>query len=128
MGARMLEETGKQIVDSALQVHRELGPGLLENAYLSCLDYELRQRGLQVECQRPLALEYQGAKMGIAYRLDLLVNGCVVVELKAVRELTPLHEAQLLSYLKLGSFKLGYLLNFNVRRMKDGMKRMVNRL
>jgi len=124
----MLEETGKQIIDSALQVHRELGPGLLENAYLGCLDYELRQRGLQVECQRPLQLEYRGTDIGIAYRLDLLVNGCVVVELKAVRELTALHEAQLLSYLKLRSFKLGYLLNFNVSRMKDGMKRMVNRL
>ncbi len=122
----MLEETGKQVIDSALQVHRELGPGLLENAYLGCLDYELRQRGLRVECQKALPLEYRGTEIGIAYRLDLLVNGCVVVELKAVRELTALHEAQLLSYLKLGPFKLGYLLNFNVRRMKDGMKRMVN--
>jgi GxxExxY protein len=122
----MLEETGKQIIDSALRVHRELGPGLLENAYLGCLDFELRQRGLEVECQKPLALEYRGHDMGIGYRLDLLVNGCVVVELKAVREMTALHEAQLLSYLKLGSFKLGYLLNFNVRRMKDGMRRMVN--
>ena len=88
----------------------------------------MRQRGLQVECQKPLALEYRGHNMGIGYRLDLLVSGCVVVELKAVHEMTALHEAQLLSYLKLGSFKLGYLLNFNVRRMKDGMRRMVNRL
>lgn len=122
----MLEETGKQIIDSALRVHRELGPGLLENAYLGCPDYELRRRGLHVEQQKPLVLEYCGKRMGIAYRLDLLVNGCVVVELKAVRQLTALHEARLLSYLKLGSFKLGYLLNFNVRRMKDGMRRMVN--
>lgn len=101
---------------------------MLENAYLGCLDYELRQRGLRVESQKALPLEYRGTDIGIAYRLDLLVNDCVVVELKAVRELTVLHEAQLLSYLKLGSFKLGYLFNFNVRRMKDGMKRMVNRL
>ena len=121
----MLEETGKQIIDSALRVHRELGPGLLENAYLGCLDFELRQRGLEVECQKPLALEYRGHDMGIGYRLDLLVNGCVVVELKAVREMTALHEAQLLSYLKLGSFKLGYLLNFNVTVMKKGIFRLV---
>ena len=124
----MLEETGREVIDSALHVHREAGPGLLENAYLECLDYELSGRGLAVERQKPLALTYRGQNIDLAYRLDLLVNGCVVVELKAVRELTPLHEAQLLSYLKLGPYRLGYLLNFNVRRMKDGMRRMVNRM
>ena len=124
----MLEETGREVIDSALRVHRELGPGLLENAYLECLGFELGERGLAVERQKPLMLNYRGLEMGVAYRLDLLVNDCVVVELKAVRELTTLHEAQLLSYLKLGSYRLGFLLNFNVRRMRDGMKRMVNRL
>ena len=89
----MLEQTGREIVDASMRVHRELGPGLLERAYLECLDYELRQRGLQVEREKPLSLRYRGRQMGVGYRIDLLVNGCVVVELKAVRELTPLHEA-----------------------------------
>ena len=108
----MLEDTGREIIDSALQVHREIGPGLLENAYLECLDYELRGRGLLVQREKPLALSYRGLKMDLAYRLDLLVNDCVVVELKADRELTPLHEAQLLSYLKLGSYRLGVFVEF----------------
>ena len=123
----MLEPTGREIVDASIRVHRELGPGLLERAYLDCLDYELRSRGLGVEREKPLGVRYRDQNIGLAYRLDLLVNGCVVVELKAVRELTALHEAQLLNYLRLGSCELGFLLNFNVRRMKDGIKRMVDR-
>ena len=100
----------------------------MESAYLNCLCFELRLRGLGVEREKPLHLRYRGREMGIAYRVDLLVNECVVVELKAVREITPIHEAQLLSYLKLGSYRLGFLLNFNVRKMRDGIKRMVNGL
>jgi GxxExxY protein len=123
-----IEEIGKQIVDSALHVHRALGPGLLESAYQACLAYELRKRGLKVECELLLPVQYAGFLIDAGYRLDMLVEGCVVVENKAVQALLPIHEAQLLTYLKLGDCRLGFLLNWNVPLMKQGIKRMVNRL
>lgn len=108
--------------------HSALGPGLLENAYERCLVHELRKRGLHVEHQLPLPVIYDGVCIDLGYRIDLLVNGAVVVEVKAVAKLLPLHEAQLLSYLKLSGHKIGLLMNFNVPHLKEGLKRMVNRL
>lgn len=117
-----------QIVDSAMKVHTQLGPGLLESAYEACLKHELSKRGLSVLSQVALPVVYDGQRIDVGYRLDLLVEESVVVELKAVSRIIPLHEAQLLSYLKLGGYKLGLLINFNTLRLKDGIKRMVNRL
>jgi GxxExxY protein len=115
-----------QIVDAAMKVHSVLGPGLLESTYTACLAFELRQRGLHVMTQVPLPIIYGGHRIDLAYRLDLLVAGTVVVETKAVADLHPVHSAQLLSYLKLSGVKVGLLLNFNVSRMRDGVRRMVN--
>ena len=125
---RTLEHIGRELVDSAVKVHTAIGPGLLESAYEACLGYELTCRGLNVRRQVPLPLRYREVEMDTAYRLDLVIESSVVVELKSVEQLLPLHQAQLLSYLKLGDFRLGYLLNFNTRRMKDGIRRMVNDL
>lgn len=109
-----------------MKVHTALGPGLLESAYETCLAYELRQRGLRVETQVTLPVKYDGVELDAGYRLDLLVESRVIVELKAVEKTIPLHEAQLLSYLKLSRRKVGLLINFNVERLKDGIKRMAN--
>jgi GxxExxY protein len=119
------EAAGKVILDSAYKVHTALGPGLLESAYESCLSHDLAKH-VVVERQILLPIEYDGTRIDAGYRVDLLVAGRVVVELKAVERLTDVHMAQILSYLRLGGFKLGYLLNFNVRSMKDGVKRIVN--
>ena len=115
-----------QIVDTAMKVHTALGPGLLESAYEACLAHELRKRGFSIERQKEMPIEYDGILIDIGYRLDLLVNDKVVVELKAVSEVAPIHEAQILSYLKLGKKPVGMLINFNVRRLKDGIKRFAN--
>lgn len=109
-------------------VHSALGPGLLEDAYETCLSHELAKRDLRVERQYAVPLEYDGLRLDIGYRLDLLVDAQVVVEVKAVQQLKPLHFAQLLSYLKLGRYQLGYLLNFNVAHMTQGVRRVVNGL
>ena len=116
------------IVDAAIKVHRELGPGLLESTYEACLSYELRKRGLEVRSQVGLPVVYEEVELEVGYRIDLLVEGLVIVELKSVVSLEPIHEAQLLSYLKLSGLKVGLLLNFNVRMMKRGIKRLVNGL
>ena len=121
------EVTGK-IVDSAMKVHSVLDPGLLEGAYEACLRHELTRRGLKVQNQASLPVEYDGVLVDAGYRLDLLVEDLVIVELKAVERLAPIHEAQLLTYLKLSRKKVGLLLNFNVVQMKDGIRRMVNNL
>ena len=121
-----MEETGKEVVDSAIQVHRALGPGLLESAYEICMMHELESRGIHVSRQVPMPISYKGMRLDVGYRLDLLVDDRVIVELKSVRSLLPVHQAQLLSYLRLGKFRLGYLMNFNVYQMKDGIKRMLN--
>jgi len=107
-------------------VHRALGPGLLESAYEACLTFELTQRGLKVEQQKPLPVVYLEVKLDCGYRLYLLVEEAVIVEIKAVDHLMPIHQAQLLSYLKLSGIKVGLLINFNVRLLKDGIRRVVN--
>jgi GxxExxY protein len=119
------EDVAREIVDAAMAVHRELGPGLLESAYEQCLAFELAQRGLKVERQKELPLVYQGLKIDAGYRIDLLVADSIIVELKAVERLDPIHEAQLLSYLKLAKRRIGFLINFNVRLLKDGLRRLV---
>jgi GxxExxY protein len=121
-----LNEISGQIVDAAMRVHSVLGPGLLESAYEACLKHELVKRGLRVEQQVVLPVQYDGIAIDLGYRLDLLVAGEIVVELKAVEKVTPLHEAQLLSYLKLSGKKVGLLINFNVVHRKTGIKRMIN--
>ena len=121
-----LNDITGQVVDAAMKVHTALGPGLLESAYETCLAYELRQRGLRVETQVTLPVKYDGVELDAGYRLDLLVESRVIVELKAIEKMTPLHEAQLLSYLKLSGCKVGLLINFNVERLKDGIKRIAN--
>jgi GxxExxY protein len=123
-----LNEISGHIVEAAMRVHTVLGPGLLENAYEACLRHELLKRGLQVQQQVVLPVVYDGTKIDLGYRLDLLVEQEVIIEVKAVEKATPLHEAQLLSYLKLGHKKLGLLINFNVVHLKNGIKRMVEGL
>ena len=121
-----VSETTEAIIGAAIEVHRELGPGLLESAYEACLFYELTQRGLDVLRQVKLPITYKGVELDQGYKIDLLVQRSVVVEVKAVDRLDAIHEAQLLSYLKLSGCKVGLLLNFNVRVLRDGIKRMVN--
>jgi GxxExxY protein len=116
------EITG-QIIGAAIEVHKFLGPGLLESAYEACLVYELAQRKVKVERQKPLPVVYKNVKLDTGYRIDLLVENEVLVELKAVEFLLPVHEAQILSYMKLSECKLGLLINFNVKLLKQGIKR-----
>jgi len=108
------EQLTGQIIGAAIEVHRQLGPGLLESTYQACLCHELELRGILYECQKPLPLEYKGIKLECGYRIDLLVADSVIVEIKSVEALAPIHEAQLLTYLKLTGIKIGFLLNFNV--------------
>jgi GxxExxY protein len=114
------------IIGGAIQVHRVLGPGLLESAYEACLAFELTKRGFSIEQQKPLPLVYEQVKLDCGYRIDLLVQGAVVVEIKSVESLAPIHEAQVISYLKLSGCKVGLLINFNVPLLKDGIRRYVN--
>ena len=116
----------ENIIGAAIQVHRVLGPGLLESAYEACLAFELAKRGLKLEQQKPLPLIYEQVKLECGYRIDLLVDESVVVEVKSVDALAPIHEAQVMSYLKLSGCKVGLLINFNVRVLKDGIRRFVN--
>ncbi|HEX5269043.1 MAG TPA: GxxExxY protein [Gemmataceae bacterium] len=120
-----INEITGQIVDAAMKVHTALGPGLLESAYEGCLVYELRKRGLKADPQVGLPVMYEGVHIDVGYRIDILVENAVIVELKAVEALAPIHEAQLLTYLKLSGKKVGLLMNFNVLRLKDGIKRRV---
>jgi GxxExxY protein len=119
---------GDIVVAAGLRIHTKLGAGLLESAYEACLLYELGKRGLRVQSQVAMPIRYEEVQLDVGFRLDLLVEERVVVEVKAIEKLLPVHMAQLLSYLKLGDFRLGYLLNFNVPHMRDGIKRVVNRL
>jgi GxxExxY protein len=121
-------EIGDMIIASALKIHTALGPGLLESAYETCLLYELEKQGLPVRRQALIPIRYQDLRVDNGYRVDLLVGERVIVELKALEAIHPVHRAQLLSYLRLGRFKLGYLLNFNVAHMRDGIVRLVNGL
>lgn len=128
MDIERINEVSGSIVDAAIKVHTALGPGLLESAYEACLVYELRKRGRKVFSQVELPVIYEDVRLDVGYRIDLLVDDCVIVELKAVDKILPIHEAQLLSYLKLSGFKVGLLINFNVMRLKQGIKRLVNNL
>lgn len=116
------------IIGCAIKVHTALGPGLLESSYEECLYYELSKSGLRVEKQKPLPLIYENVKLEIGYRVDLLVENAIVIEVKAVEALNDVHLAQVLTYLKLSNNKLGLLINFNVARVKDGIRRVVNNL
>lgn len=120
-----IELIGREIVDSAMRVHRELGPGLLESAYEECLMFELVDRGFGVERQKLLPITYRGRLVDAGYRIDLLVENKIIIELKAVDQLIPIHEAQILTYLRLSGCTLGYLINFNVSLLKDGLHRKV---
>lgn len=120
-----LNQISEAIIGAAITVHRELGPGLLESAYEACLEYELLDRGFEVERQKEIPVVYRGVRVDCGFRLDLRVNGLVLVELKAVERLERIHDAQVLSYLKLTGLHLGLLMNFNVTRLVDGIKRLV---
>ncbi len=123
-----INEVTGEIVDAAMRIHRSLGPGLLESAYEACLAYELRKRGLVVETQVPLPVVYEDVRLEVGYRMDLIVEHAVVVEIKSNESVLPIHKAQLISYLKLSGHKVGLLINFNVELLKDGVTRMVNKL
>lgn len=122
-----INEITEKVIGCAIAVHTELGPGLLESAYQECLFYELKSVGLQVEKEKALPLNYKEIKMECGYRIDLLVENKVVVELKAVEALTDVHIAQVLTYLKLSNNKIGLLINFNSFRIKDGLRRLINK-
>jgi GxxExxY protein len=119
------EEVFKKVLDSAFKVHTNLGPGLLESSYEECLFFELKQQDLMVEKQKPMPLIYNEVKLEIGYRLDILVENKVIVEVKSVDAFNEVHFAQILTYLKLSGCKLGLLVNFNVRHLKDGIKRVI---
>ena len=125
---RDLNELSGQIIAAAMRVHSALGPGLLESAYEACLTYELERRGLEVRNQVAVPIVYGATRIEVACRIDILVEEAVVVELKTVASLLPIHEAQLLTHLRLGNYRLGLLLNFYVTRMRDGIRRRVNGL
>jgi GxxExxY protein len=114
------------IITAAMRVHTELGPGLLESAYSACMQHELQQAGIRSEAQVGLPVVYRGEKLELGYRMDLLVENLVVVEIKSVEGISPVHQAQIISYLKLSGRSIGLLINFNVVRLKDGIKRFVN--
>ena len=116
----------KKIIGAAIEVHRALGPGLLESAYEQCLCHELELKGLLFDSQRELPVEYKGKNLDCGYRLDIVVDDSIILELKVVETIEPIHKAQLLTYLRLTNLSLGFLLNFNVPLMRDGIVRMVN--
>ena len=121
-----LNQITQNIIGAALEVHKNLGPGLLESAYEACIAFELIQLGLRVDIQKPIPLIYKRVALDCGYRLDMLVEDKVIVEIKAVEKLLPIHEVQLVSYLKLTGCKVGLLLNFNVKVLTDGIVRKVN--
>lgn len=123
-----LEQVATSIVGSALAVHRGLGPGMLESTYHACFGYELTKRGLNFRSEVILPVSYDGLKLDAGYRVDLIVEDLVLVEHKAVQALAPIHEAQVITYLKLSGLKLGFLFNWNVPRIKDGIRRFVYNL
>lgn len=120
-----LNSLSYEIIGAAYHVHSELGPGLLESTYEVCLEYELIKRGFNVERQKTLPINYDGIKLDAAYKIDLLVEDSIIIELKAVAQIEPIHTAQILTYLKLSKKKLGLLMNFNVSDMKKGIKRLI---
>ena len=126
MNAKMqFDELSNRVIGCALEVHRELGPGLLESAYEHCLAHELTLKGIPFELQKTMPVEYKGVQIDCGYRVDLLVDGKIVLELKAVAAIEPIHEAQILTYLKLAKVKTGLLINFNVALLRHGIQRFV---
>ena len=123
-----IEDIGREIIHSAIKVHKALGPGLLESVYQRCLAYELEKSGLSVRCECAMPVHYEGMELDMGFRADMVVADMVIVENKTVDKTLPIHEAQLLTYLRLTNLNLGFLLNWNVALMKDGIRRMVNRL
>ena len=120
-----IEQIFKKVLDCSFQVHTALGPGLLENAYQECLCYDIAQSGLFVEKEKPLPLVYKEVKLNAGYRVDLMVERSVIVEIKSIEALADVHLAQVITYLKLSGCKLGLLVNFNVKHLKDGIKRVI---
>lgn len=120
-----IEAIFKEVLDAAFRVHTNLGPGLLESSYEACLQYELQKSGLSVEAQKALPLVYEEVKLETGYRIDLLVNNSIIIEVKATEALTDVHLAQILTYMKLSKIQLGLLVNFNVKQLKQGIKRVV---
>jgi len=120
------EQLTERIIKYAIDVHNALGPGLLENVYKECLFYKLLKDGFHVEKEKPLPIKLENIRLDCGYRMDLLVENSVVIELKSVKRLEDIHLAQILTYLKLGKYKVGLLINFNVTSLKDGIKRVVN--
>lgn len=114
-----------QVIGCAIEVHRNLGPGLLESAYEQCLAFELKTAGMQFKLQHPLPVKYKEIKLDCGYRIDMLIDDSLIVELKSVDKILPIHQAQLLTYMKLTEISIGLLINFNVKYLKDGIKRMV---
>lgn len=123
-----IEAIGTAIVDSAIKVHKTLGPGLLESTYQYCLAFELRKRNHQVITEVTLPIKYEGVQIDAGYRIDMLVDNLVIIENKVLESLLPIHDAQILTYMKLKECHLGYLLNWNVRLMKNGIRRIVHDL
>jgi GxxExxY protein len=123
-----IETIAKEIVNAAIKVHQALGPGLLESTYQQCLAYELREAGLHVDCEVPLPIRYKAVMIDAGYRVDMVVEDAIIIENKTVDQLAPIHHAQIITYLKLSNIHLGFLLNWNVRLMKHGIKRVVNDL
>jgi GxxExxY protein len=121
----LYEDLTKDIIGAAIEVHRELGPGLLESAYEECLNYELNKKGIKSERQKPIPIIYKEIKLDCGYRCDLIVENKVIVELKSVDVLNPVHEAQILTYMKFAEMKIGLLINFNVLKLKNGIKRYI---
>ena len=123
--AYQINQLTHEIIGSAIEVHRKLGPGLLESAYRSCLCHELTLRNIQIKYEDPLPLQYKGLRLKRGYRVDIIVEGLVAVEVKSVAALAPIHDAQLLTYMRLGGWRLGLLINFNVEVLKNGIHRKV---
>jgi GxxExxY protein len=123
-----MNQLSSKIIGAAIEVHKTLGPGLLESAYEECLCHELGMQGLLFEKQKPLSIDYKGKKLDCGYRLDIIVEEAVIIELKSCEKIEPIHKAQLLTYLKLSGLNLGLILNFNVSLMRDGIVRIVNEL
>jgi GxxExxY protein len=120
-----VERVGKAVLDASFKVHTALGPGLLESVYETCTAFEVKESGLQVATQMALPVTYRDIKMDAGLRLDMLVEDCVIVEFKSVETMNPVYDAQLITYLKLTGIRLGFLINFNVVHLKDGIKRIV---
>lgn len=123
--AIVFEGLSHKVIGCAIEVHRTLGPGLLESTYQHCLSRELELNGIQHTCEAPLKVEYKGIHLDCGYRVDILIENSLIVELKSVQKIDPVHEAQILTYMKLSGITTGLILNFNVSRLKDGMKRFV---